>query len=308
MLTSFFSKSKPINFVFVAGYMLVFFLLANFGDLWEAGFALILQKVGVLLIFLLTVFLLNFVSKRNELTSRNAYKTILFAAFSAMFLASLTNDAAIAANFLVLLALRRIISLRSQRETVKKIFDATLWIGIASLFYFWSILFLFLVYFGILVHEGYKFKNWLIPIVAFITLFSVTTSIDLLLTDTFYTFSDWFVQSNLDFSVYREPVILIPLAFLLALTLWAGFFYIGVIQKASAANKTSLFIILLFTLLSLSVAFLAPTKNSSELIFFFAPLAIIVTNYFQVSSDKWFREILLWISLLLPVFLLIQFY
>lgn len=307
MLTSFFSKSRPINFVFVATYILVFFLLANLEELGGGDFTLILQKAGVLLILLLTVFIINFVSRRNELTSRNAYKTVLFAAFSAMFVVSLTNDAAIVANFLVLLALRRIISLKSQRETVKKIFDATLWIGIASLFYFWSILFLFLVYFGVLVHEGYKFKNWLIPAVSILTLFSITTSVDLFLTDTFYTFSDWFVQSNFNFSVYREPEILIPLAFLLALTVWAGFFYIGVIQKASVANKTSLFIILLFTLLSLTVAFLAPTKNSSELIFFFAPLAIIVTNYFQVSSDKWFREILLWITLLLPILLLILF-
>lgn len=307
MLTSFFSKSRPINFVFVALYMLVFYLVANLNDAWISGFPLILQKLGVLLIFLLSVFLLNFVSRRNELTSRNAYKTILFAAFACMFLAALANDAAIIASFLVLLALRRIISLGSQRETVKKIFDATLWIGIASLFYFWSILFLFMVYFGILVHEGYRFRNWLVPVVALITLFSITTSVDLMVTDTFYTFSDWFVQSNFDFSQYREPVILIPLAFILALTLWSGFFYLGVIQKASANNKTPLFIILLFSLLSMTVAFFAPTKNSSELMFFFAPLAIIVTNYFQVSKDKWFREILLWIVLLLPVLLLIFF-
>ncbi len=307
MLTSFFSKSRPISFVFVALYMLVFFLFANSSELFKADFLLILQKTGILLVFLMSVFILNFVSKRNELTSRNAYKTVLFAAFSGMFLTALANDAAIVANFLVLLALRRIVSLRSQRESVKKIFDATLWIGIASIFYFWSILFLFLLYFGILVHEGYRFKNWLIPLVALITLFSIVTSIDLLLTDTFYTFSDWFASSHFDFTIYREPVILIPLALLLALSLWAGFFYLGVIQKASAANKTSLFIILLFTLLSLVVAFFAPTKNSSELIFFFAPLAIIVTNYFQISDDKWFREILLWVVLLLPVSLLIFF-
>jgi hypothetical protein len=307
MLTSFFSKSRPIIYVFVAGYMLVFFGIANFREVTNNGFPILLQKTGGLLALLMSVFILNFVSKRNELTSRNAFKSVLFAAFCSMFLATLFNDAALVANFLVLLALRRIISLRTQRDTVKKIFDATLWIGVASILYFWSILFLFLVYFGILVHEGHRFKNWLIPIVALIILFSITTSIDLLFTNTFYTFSNWLDPSNFDFSMYREPGFLIPLALLLALTMWAGFFFIGVIQKASAANKTSLFIILLFTFLSLTVAFFAPTKNSSELIFFFAPLAVIVTNYFQVSEDKWFREILLWVVLLLPVMLVIFF-
>ncbi|MFD2517390.1 DUF6427 family protein [Salinimicrobium flavum] len=307
MLTSFFSKSRPINFVVVAVYMSVFYLIANFPDLITSSFLIILKEMGVLLLFLVTVLLLNFISKRNELTSRNAYKTVLFAAFCCMFFAALKNDAAIVANLLVLLALRRIISLKSQRETVQKIFDATFWIGIASLFYFWSILFLFIVYFGILVHVGYRFKNWLVPPVAVLTLLSLVTATDLLITDTFYTFSEWFQDSNFDFTAYREPGILIPVAFLFALTIWASFFYMGIIQKASANTKTSLFIILLFTALSLGVAVLAPTKDSSELIFFFAPLAIIVTNYFQVSDDKWFREIILGVVILLPVLLLLFF-
>ena len=307
MLTSFFSKSRPINFVLVALYMLVFFIFANFSEAVAGGFLVTLQKVGVLLVLLLSIFLLNFVSKRNDLTSRNAYKTILYAAFTCMFLAALRNDAAILANLLVLLALRRVISLRSQRDTIQKIFDATFWIGIASILYFWSILFLFLVYFAILVHEGYKFKNWLVPLVSLLILLSIVTIVDLVVTDSFYTFSDWFVPANFDFTYYREPLVLIPLALLLTLSLWATFFYLRVIQKASTNTKTSLFIILLFNLLSMAVAVLAPTKNSSELIFFFAPLAIIVTNYFQVSDDKWFREILLWIVLLLPVVLAVFF-
>lgn len=307
MLTSFFSKSGPITFLFVALYAVVFFLIANFQQLFGSSFFDFLQEFSVLLIFLLCIAILKFISKRNELTSRNAYKTILFVAFSCMFLAALKNDAAIFANLLVLLALRRVISLRSQRDTVQKIFDATFWICLASLFYFWSILFLFLVYFGILVYEGYKFKNWVIPIVSFLTLLSIVTSVNLLINDSFYSFTDWFQSSNFDFTAYRDPIILIPLALLLTLTIWASFYYIGLIQKASASNKTPLFTILLFTFLSMGVAVMAPTKNSSELIFFFAPLAIIVTNYFQVSDDKWFREILLWVVLLLPVVQVIFF-
>ena len=307
MLTSFFSKSRPITFVFVSLYMLVFFMIANFHELFEISVLNFLKEFGVLLAFVLCMLVVNFISKRNELTNRNAYKTILFAVFACMFPAVLQNGSAIVANLLVLLALRRLISLRSQRQTVQKIFDATFWICLASLFYFWSILFLFLVYFGILVYESYRFKSWLVPVVSFLTLFSIVTSVNLLIHDSFYTFTDWFQTSNFDFQVYGEPVILIPLAFLLALTIWTMFFYIGVIQKANAANKTPLFIILLFMLLSVTVAVLAPTKNSSELIFFFTPLAIIVTNYFQVSDDKWFRETLLWVVILLPAALVSLF-
>lgn len=307
MLTSFFSKSRPINFILVAFYILVFYLLFNFSKLFLSAFPVILEETGVLLLILLSVFLVNFVSGRNELTGRNAFKTVLFGGFICMFPEVLRNNQVIISNLFVLLALRRIISLRSQRETIQKIFDATFWICIASLFYFWSILFLFLVYFGVLVHVGHRFKNWLVPIIAFLALLSLVTCGSLYFNDSFYTFSNWFQESNFDFTAYREPALLIPVAFLFALMLWSSFFYMGVIQKASTTSKNSLFMVLLMLLLSLTLAVLAPTKDSSELLFSFAPLAIIVTNYFQATSDKWFREILLLLVVLLPVLLGVLF-
>lgn len=307
MLTSFFSKSRPINFIVVALYILVFFLFANSNTLSSGALWPILREFGVLLIIILSVFFLNFISGRNELTGRNAYKSLLFAGFICMFFGVLRNDAVILSNLFILLAIRRIISLKSQKETVQKIFDATFWVGVASLFYFWSILFLFLVYFGLLVHVGHRFKNWLVPIIAILSLISITTAVDLLLTDTFFTFSDWYQSSNFDFTAYRELPVLIPVAFLLALSAWASFFYMLIIQKASANAKTSLFLVLLTAGLALSIAILGPTKDSSELLFFFAPLAIIVTNYFQNMEDKWFKEILMLAVVLMPVVLLVLF-
>jgi putative effector of murein hydrolase LrgA (UPF0299 family) len=41
--------------------------------------------------------------------------------------------------------------------------------------------------------------------------------------------------------------------------------------------------------------------------FLFFPVAIIVTNYFQMMKDKWFKEILLISLLLLPFLLQILF-
>ncbi|MGI0106068.1 DUF6427 family protein [Salinimicrobium sp. WS361] len=305
MLTSFFSNSRPINFIVVAVYIFIFYLFANLQALFSAPFWVIWQEVGMFLILVLSVFILNFISGRNELTGRNAYKSILFAGFLCMFSAALQNNDVIIANLFLLLALRRILSLKSQRETVKKIFDATFWIGVASLFYFWSILFLFVVYFGLLVHVGHRFKNWLVPVAALLALLSIVTSADLLITDTFYTLADWIQAINLDFEQYQNLSLLIPAAFLFALTLWSSFFYVLIIQKASANAKSSLFIILLCAGVALTVGVLAPTKNGSELMFFFAPLAIVVTNYFQSMKDQWFKEMLFITIILLPVLLLL---
>lgn len=307
MLTSFFGNSRPINFIIVAAYLTVFYITANFNVFFSSSPGIVLQEVGMLLVLILSVFMLNFISGRNELTGRNAYKSILFAGFLCMFPAALRNNDVILANLFLLLALRRLLSLRSQKEIVQKIFDATFWVGVASLFYFWSILFLFVVYVGVLVHVGHRFKNWLVPFIGILTLLSIVTSVDLLITDSFYTFSDWYQASSFNFTDYRQPAVLIPAAFIFALTLWASFFYLLIIQKASANAKSSLFLILLCGGVAITVGVLAPTKNGSELLFFFAPLAIIVTNYFQHMDDKWFKEILFFSIVLLPVLLLSLF-
>lgn len=307
MLTSFFSKSTPINFIVIAVYMLFFYSMAVFDSGFETTFIKISQEVAVLLAFILSSVIIDFIAKRNEVTSRNAYKTILFAAFGCMLFNALQSNDVILSNFFVLLALRRVISLKSQRETKKKIFDATLWICIASLFYFWSILFMGVVFFGIIIHVSHNVKNWLVPIIAFLTVLSLVTTIDLMINDTFYTFSEWFQESNFDFSQYQDPAVLIPVSFLLALSVWSLFFYLGIMQNASSMLKASLMLFLLNFLIAVGVAILAPTKDSSELVFFLAPLAIIVTIYFQMLKDKWFQEALLWVIVVLPAVLLFLF-
>ena len=301
MLSSFFSKSKPINLILVGLFILTFYLSANRETMFTTSFEKMFQEIFVLLVLLLNLFLINFISGKNELTGKNSYKIVLFGGFICMFPAALENDQVIISNLFVLLALRRVVSLRSQRDVIKKIFDASLWICVASLFYFWSILFLVLVYFGVLFHVSHKVRNWLVPLVAVVAVFSLATSVDLILTDTFYTFSQWFQESNFDFEAYRELDVLLPVAFLFALTAWSSFFYVGIIQKAGASVKSSLFLILFFVFLALTTAVFAPDKNTSELVFFFAPLALVVTNYFQVMKDKLFKEILLLLIILLPI-------
>ncbi|AVR44858.1 hypothetical protein C7S20_06020 [Christiangramia fulva] len=299
MLTSFFSKSKPLNLSLIILLMIGFYLSATFFSLKGLGFSTILELTGVLLALILNVLVLNFIAKKNELTKRSAYKTLLFTIFCVSFFSLLKNGPAIIANLFVLLALRRIISLRTRKFIQQKIFDATFWIGIASLYYFWASLFFIIVFFAILSFAAY-FKNWLVPFVAFLAVVSLTTCFHLLVNDQFYTFSDWFQASNFDFSEYRNFRLLIPLSILLALLLWTLINYFSALQKASVTRRPVLSLILLYLLVAGAVAVLAPTKNGSELIFFFVPFSIIASNYFEGKKEKLFKEILLTVLILMP--------
>ena len=301
MLTSFFGKSKPVNGIVITLFLILFFTIANFRS-WFLDFELLnfLEKFVVLVCLILSVFILNFIAKKNELTQRSAYKILFFAIFSASFFSLLKNHQVIFANLCVLFALRRVISLQTKKVLQRKIFDATFWICIASLFYFWAILFLVVVYAGILYYLP-KAKNWLIPPIALLAVALLTQGFHIIAYDQFYSLGEWFQWNYFDYSNYQEPKILIPISIILALALWSLVQFFSVVNKASVSVKPSLNLVLLSLLTAVAVAVFAPTKDGSELIFFFVPLSIIVSIYFERKSDKIFREVLLALLILMPL-------
>ncbi len=302
MLTSFFSKSKPVIFLTVVVFMAVFYISANIKAIFfNFEISTLITKLAILVSFLLSAMVLNFIAKKNELTKRSGYKILIFALCSVSFLAILTDNQVIAANLCILLALRRIISLRSRKDVAIKIFDATFWICIASLFYFWAILFLFIVYCGILFHAVNYFKNWLIPLVAVFIVFLMVTTFHLLVNDEFYTWAAWFQQSSFKFENYQNLSLLIPLSIILALTFWTLSHYFKLYKKAGIRSRPTFMLVLIALMISLFVAILSPVKNGSEWLFFFVPFSIITSNYFESKKEKGFKEVLLIALILMPI-------
>ena len=58
-------------------------------------------------------------------------------------------------------------------------------------------------------------------------------------------------------------------------------------------------------LISTLIIVVSPQKNGSEFIFLFAPLAIIITNYIEMVTERWFKEALLLILIFTPILNLI---
>jgi putative effector of murein hydrolase LrgA (UPF0299 family) len=55
------------------------------------------------------------------------------------------------------------------------------------------------------------------------------------------------------------------------------------------------------------VSVFSPVKNGSELLFFFVPLSIIISNYFESKEERVFKEILLIGLVLMPILIPIFF-
>jgi len=101
MITSVFKKSTPINLILVVILILVFFLIYQIQDLsWTNSVFLILKKTGLFLVLLSSIFVANFVAKKNGLSKDSSY-TIFFYFLLLLFFPSLLNSTS-KTNFLTI--------------------------------------------------------------------------------------------------------------------------------------------------------------------------------------------------------------
>lgn len=303
MLTSFFATSKPINYITI----IISVILFTVGYTWfqeniglQANF--ILVRLGILVTFLATLGVLNFVVKRNTLTRKNTYILFFFCCFTFAVPICFTRLDIILSGLFVFMALRRILSMRSQKELKKKIFDAAFWILIASLFYFWSILFMIVLYIGILFHARQSYKHAFIP---FVSLFivGIFCIVYALFTNGIAYFVDNYIQAPIwEFTPYSNLKLLLPISFFLGLYIWCVLKYLTILNAVSQKLKPSYTLILISSLIALVIAVLfAPVRDGSELYLIFGPLAIIASRYIEMSKGSWFKEMILWMSLLIPI-------
>jgi len=213
----------------------------------------------------------------------------------------LLNSKILIANLFILFALRRLISLRSKKEVKKKLFDASFWITIATLLYFWSALFFVLIFASLIVFVITDVKNWFIPLLGILTVVIIGVSYMIVMNIDFYNVIDGLVDVSFDFSPLNSKPIIIGSTILLSFGIWSLFYYIRNLKSKTKSSRPSFSLVVIAAILSLIIIIVSPIKNGSEFIFLFAPLAIIMTNYFEVISEIWFKESLLWILILTPI-------
>lgn len=304
MLASVFSKSRPVNYVIIAVALLACYFLYIFKDSYWAGyFYLIVQKIMLLALLAGSLFLTNFITRRNGLSKANTYAMFLFLLFLVLFPTILVNTNIIISNFLLLLALRRLISLQSLITPKEKIFDASFWIFMAALFHFWAILYIVLVFISIIFHVSRDYRNWFIPFIAFfavaIIYFMVAISPGMQLLKTMQEQ----IAISFDFTYFENIYQNIGLAVFSAIAVLFAFTQIVSLPSKPLNMQSSYKKIIFSFFIGVAVYVLSADKNNSFLAFTFAPLAVMGTNYLEAQENKWFTEIFLAVVTLIVVFL-----
>lgn len=296
MITSIFSKSRPANYIIITTLLVVcyFLYLQNFPESLQTleGIG---AKLALLLVLVGSLFIINFVTKKNGLSKDNSFAFLFFFSFLILFPTTFGNTDLILSNFFILLALRRLISLQSLLTPKEKIFDASLWIFVASIFHFWSILFILIVFVSILFHVSRDYRNWVLPFIAFFSVGVIGlmyamifdhSLIDSVVDSAYVDFNfNYFTNNYQNFALSLYVVI-------------ALFFFVT--QALSVPSKplnmqSSYKKIIVAFILGAVVFLISSDKNNSMMIFTFAPVAIMATNQVEAMQINWMKETVVYV-------------
>lgn len=292
MITSVFKKSTPLNYSLVVILILVFFFMFQIKDpSWVTSYFLAFQKVSLLCFIVASFFMINFVVKKNGLSKDNGYAILFYLLFILFFPTLFNNTNVIYANFFVLLALRRLISLQSLKASKEKIFDASFWIFVASLFQFWSILFIILVFISIVFHVSRDYRNWVLPFVALLAvaiLFYMTTLIFNIDIVSFFQ-----ERASIDFRInyFKNNAENAALSIYTAVALFFVTSMLMTISNRPQIVHSSYKKIVAYFFIAVFVFIISPDKSNDLLLFSIAPLAIMATAHVEYMQQKLNNEI-----------------
>ena len=302
MIANFFNKTKPVVFFIVSSLLFLYYVVALFQFKFELfSFFWLLHKIGVFLLLVAFLLIASFIIKKNTLTQNNSYAIVLIAVLLGTFYETMFTNNIIISNFLLLFGFRKIYSLKSGINTKLKLYDASFWLGIAALVYCWSILYVLLIYVTLIVYQRITIKNFIIPIVGFITpifiYFTYCFYVDNL--EPFY--NCWVFNPNFNYTNYNNFKLLVPIAVILATVIWSILILTPKVSVSGINIKRTWRVVLNHLIISAIIIALSPQKNGSEMLFMVFPVSVVVTNFLRVSTSENFKNLILYLFLIISI-------
>lgn len=304
MIANVFSKTSPLNYLMISVISIFFYSFYQFSRIdTEITISILLQKTVIMFLLTLSFIFVNIISQKNNLTKLNSYTLLLYSIFFILFPSIFNNPNVIIANLFVLLAVNKLFALKNLKKSKQKIFDASFWILIASVFHFWCILFLFLVFTAILFHVGRDYKNWIIPFIALLSVAILLVLFQLVFSYDLQSMIYDNVSISFNFSYFETVYQNIALALFASVAI-----FIFSTQTFEINNKplnlqgTYKKVVLMFVLAVL-IYVLSNHKNNSFLIYSFVPLSILGANFIEKIQTYWMKEVTIYILIGITVIL-----
>jgi len=293
MISSFFGKTKPINYIVLAIFLFLFYFTNLFFQLNGQKINQVIPlELLLFAVLLFSVFIINQIVRTEKATESNSYTMLFFVLMIVTFSDELVLRNVDFANFFLLLAFWRILSIKFTRHVKHKIFDASLLITIASLFYDWALAFMLLVFFVIGVYDRKTLKNWLVPFLGMATIYMLTFTVlklkgNLNFFEDHYQFSLGLFTTKSFFQVLNiKTLIYLILSVIVSMVVFVR------LRNVSGGKLLLLRIVFLIFLLGTGIILFTPADASPVLLTFF-PSAVFLTNYFEGIKKRNLQEVVL---------------
>ncbi|TDE06783.1 DUF6427 family protein [Flavobacterium hiemivividum] len=294
MITSLFKKSTPLNFSLVVILLLVFYLIYQFQDLaWTDSVFLISQKIGILFVLMASVFMANFISVKNGLSKDSSYTIFFYFLFIVFFPSVLDNVNLMFANLFILLALRRLLSLQSPKASKEKIFDASLWIFVASLFHFWCILYLVLVFISIIFHVARDYRNWILPFIAFFAVGIIFALSSIIFDISAFEYINRSVKTSFEINYFTNNYQNGALSIYATVALFFVISMFSTLSSRPMITHASFKKIIASFFIGILIFLVSANKSNDLLLFTIAPLAVMATSHIEIPQLKLKQEMVL---------------
>ena len=305
MISSIFERTNPLNFVILFLYLICFLFLRQVISYdFTLNTTIILHLIKNSAAVFFCVVMVDFIVRKNELTQRNSYALFFFVFLFTLFPKIFMELNVLLAQLFLLLAFRRLVSIRSNKNVEIKIFDATLWVLIGSYFYNWSLLFIILVYATMFLYKKNDYRNMLIPFVTFFSL-SILGFTYFYLTNQLGQLAN-LIDFNADFNFekYSNIRYLVPLLFLILMGGWACVMFAFKKQSKSFKTRVPGILLVITLIIAAAVVLISEVLNTSELLYVLFPIAVIQARYVERIKISWLKESILWSYICMPILVL----
>tara|TARA_B100001142_G_scaffold306021_1_gene335483 strand:+ start:235 stop:1146 length:912 start_codon:yes stop_codon:yes gene_type:complete len=297
MLATFFSRSNPTQYILIIFLVIIYIVLKFNTSNFIINELIFTASLFITISYAITKFIIS----KNSLSKKNSYGLIcLFVSICLMLEINFSYKIAISAFFL-LLALRRMLSLRSPININKKVFDTSFWLLISSFFYPSTLIFFTLLIITLVLYAHLNLKNILIIIFSTISALSINYLASFL-----YSYNidlNIFIESYLldfnkiNFTYYFDTKTnLLTLSFLLFLLLFfLSYIWSSFIKTNERRRSTSLIILISIC----SFLIIDPLKQTSY-IFLLFPYVVLISKFFENSKQSIFDSLIITALLITP--------
>jgi hypothetical protein len=235
-----------------------------------------------------SIFVVNFIAIRNKITGGNSLAILFYTLLVVL------------CSFFLLLSIRRILSFRSLKNIKLKIFDATFWILIASLFYDWAVLYIIVVIVAIYFYDPKNIKNWLVPFSAIIAMLLILVAVLVLSDNMEFLWKHYFFDFKFNAVYFYDWSNSTILFLYVAIVLLCGFLAFVKLGNVGVGKLVTMRLIVLLFFIGLLVKILKSSPDTYPIIITFFPAVVFITTYVQSIKKDSIREIVLMASVIVP--------